>query len=83
MGYRRHTARGGQRTTWSLGSVDICRVDVTQDDAVGTATRSTMSEFGRIDILVNNAGITGGNAVTWELDPSAWRRVIEVNLVAP
>jgi 2-dehydro-3-deoxy-L-rhamnonate dehydrogenase (NAD+) len=66
-----------------LGSVDICRVDVTQDDAVGTAARSAVSEFGRIDILVNNAGITGGNAVTWELDPSAWRRVIEVNLVAP
>ena len=38
---------------------------------------------GRIDILVNNAGITGGNAPTWELDPTIWRRVIEVNLVAP
>jgi 3-oxoacyl-[acyl-carrier protein] reductase len=38
---------------------------------------------GRIDILVNNAGITGGNAPTWELDPVLWRRVIEVNLIAP
>jgi 3-oxoacyl-[acyl-carrier protein] reductase len=32
---------------------------------------------------VNNAGITGGNATTWELDPVVWRRVIEVNLIAP
>ena len=31
----------------------------------------------------NNAGITGGNATTWELAPDVWRRVIEVNLVAP
>jgi len=38
---------------------------------------------GRIDILVNNAGITGGNASTWALDPAVWRRVIEVNLIAP
>jgi NAD(P)-dependent dehydrogenase (short-subunit alcohol dehydrogenase family) len=37
----------------------------------------------RIDILVNNAGITGGNGSTWELDPVMWRRVIEVNLIAP
>ena len=38
---------------------------------------------GRIDILVNNAGITGGNGATWELDPAVWRRVVDVNLVAP
>jgi NAD(P)-dependent dehydrogenase (short-subunit alcohol dehydrogenase family) len=34
-------------------------------------------------VLVNNAGITGGNGTTWELDPAIWRRVIEVNLIAP
>ena len=37
----------------------------------------------KIDILVNNAGITGGNGTTWQLDPAVWRRVIEVNLIAP
>ena len=36
-----------------------------------------------IDILVNNAGIAGGNARLWELEPAMWRRVLEVNLVAP
>jgi 3-oxoacyl-[acyl-carrier protein] reductase len=39
--------------------------------------------MGRIDILVNNAGITGGNGTTWELAPEVWRRVVEVNLIAP
>jgi len=42
-----------------------------------------MRAHGRIDILVNNAGITGGNATTWELQPEVWRRVVEVNLIAP
>jgi 2-dehydro-3-deoxy-L-rhamnonate dehydrogenase (NAD+) len=67
----------------SLGEVGIQALDLTQDDAVRGASQSTVKLFGRIDILVNNAGITGGNAPTWELDPSIWRRVIEVNLVGP
>ncbi|MFO1273797.1 MAG: SDR family NAD(P)-dependent oxidoreductase [Rubrivivax sp.] len=54
-------------------------VELTDDAAVGAAT----NRAGAVDILVNNAGITGGNATTWELDPAVWRRVIEVNLVAP
>jgi 3-oxoacyl-[acyl-carrier protein] reductase len=59
------------------------RVELTDDAAVGAATAATLATAGRIDIVVNNAGITGGNATTWELDPVVWRRVIEVNLVAP
>ncbi len=58
-------------------------VELTDDNAVAAATAMTVAADGRIDILVNNAGITGGNATTWELDPVVWRRVIEVNLVAP
>jgi 3-oxoacyl-[acyl-carrier protein] reductase len=58
-------------------------VELTDDDAVRAATAGALAADGRIDILVNNAGITGGNAPTWELEPAVWRRVIEVNLVAP
>jgi len=58
-------------------------VELTDDAAVAAATANAIATEGRIDILVNNAGITGGNATTWELDPVVWRRVIEVNLVAP
>ncbi|MCB2022414.1 MAG: SDR family oxidoreductase [Burkholderiaceae bacterium] len=63
----------------ALGKVSGHVVELTDDEAVGAAT----GVAGRVDILVNNAGITGGNATTWELDPAVWRRVIEVNLVAP
>lgn len=54
-------------------------LDLTDDAAVAEAAQAA----GAVDILVNNAGITGGNAVTWELDPAIWRQVMEVNLTAP
>jgi len=67
----------------ALGAVRGHEVELTDDDAVAAATRRVLEVEGRIDIVVNNAGITGGNAATWELEPAAWRRVLEVNLVAP
>ncbi|NUZ08373.1 glucose 1-dehydrogenase [Piscinibacter koreensis] len=65
------------------GSVDTCAVDVTDAEALVSASAAAMGSRGRIDVLVNNAGITGGNAPTWELAPDVWRRVIDVNLVGP
>lgn len=58
-------------------------VELTDAAAVQRATEATIAAHGRIDVLVNNAGITGGNGPTWELEPDVWRRVIDVNLVAP
>ena len=66
-----------------LGPLHAQQVELTDDAAVAAATAQLLSQTGRIDILVNNAGITGGNAATWQLDPAVWRRVIEVNLIAP
>ena len=63
----------------ALGVVSGQVVELTDDNAVAAAAAS----LARIDILVNNAGITGGNGTTWELDPAVWRRVVEVNLIAP
>ena len=71
------------QTLASLGKVSGDLVELTDDAAVQAAAAKVALQKGRIDILVNNAGITGGNATTWELDPGVWRRVIEVNLVAP
>ena len=67
----------------ALGTVDGQAVELTDEGAVAAATGAVMRAHGRIDILVNNAGITGGNATTWELQPDVWRRVVEVNLIAP
>ncbi len=76
-----------QQARAELGStadrVAIQTVELTDENSVGVAARASIAFQGRVDILVNNAGITGGNGKTWELDPVMWRRVIEVNLVAP
>ncbi len=67
----------------ALGDVATAVVELSDEAAVDAAGAAAAAEHGRIDILVNNAGITGGNGVTWELQPAVWRRVLEVNLVAP
>jgi 3-oxoacyl-[acyl-carrier protein] reductase len=58
-------------------------LDLTDEAAVAAALAETLVAHGRVDILVNNAGITGGNAPSWRLPVAEWRRVVEVNLVAP
>jgi NAD(P)-dependent dehydrogenase (short-subunit alcohol dehydrogenase family) len=65
------------------GNVGCAVVELTQEASIEAAAKATLERYGQIDILVNNAGITGGNGTTWELDPAVWRRVIEVNLIAP
>jgi NAD(P)-dependent dehydrogenase (short-subunit alcohol dehydrogenase family) len=66
-----------------LGEVVCARVELTTDDDIRAAVQGTLTRFGKIDVLVNNAGVTGGNGPTWELDPTVWRAVVEVNLIAP
>lgn len=58
-------------------------VDLTQDEGVAAATQQTLTTLGRIDILINSAGITGPNVKTWEYSPADFRKVIEVDLIAP
>ena len=65
------------------GTVTTHALDLSDEAAVRDATAATVAAHGKIDILVNNAGITGGNAPTWKLPSAEWRRVIEVNLIAP
>lgn len=89
----RITASGGTVAAWDVDAaaldgmqvagVSRHTVDMTDEAAVRRAAADTAAAHGRIDILVNNAGITGGNAPTWELPVSEWRRVLEVNLVGP
>lgn len=73
------TCATGQLGAASRGFV----VDVTSEGAIAAARQSTLEAFGQIDILINNAGITGPNVKTWEYPPADFRRVVEVDLVAP
>ncbi|MCF7547893.1 SDR family oxidoreductase [Pseudonocardia sp. WMMC193] len=51
--------------------------DETQVDALFAAVRRA---WGRLDLLVNNAGDFGPSGSPDEIDPTAWRRTVEVNL---
>jgi 3-oxoacyl-[acyl-carrier protein] reductase len=78
--------RDGARLTQVAAAIEGATthvVDVTDEAAVARAAAESEAAHGRIDILVNNAGITGGNAPTWELPVEEWRRVVEINLIAP
>ena len=65
----------------SSGSVSVNKVDVSEPDSVQFATRTTLSEHGKIDILVANAGIAGPNQKSWEYPIDAWKRVVDINLL--
>ncbi len=67
----------------ALGTVSAHVVELTDEAAIHTALTETLNAHSRLDIVVNSAGITGGNGLTWELDPKVWRQVLEVNLYAP
>ena len=56
--------------------------DLTDWDAVRSATARTAAEMGGIDILVNNAGIAGPNELVPDYPVDEWRKVIDVDLNA-
>ncbi len=58
-----------------FGTVSSFTVDVCSEESVADAASRTAD--------INNAGISGEPAPLWELPPSNWRQVIEVNLVGP
>src|SRR5579864_2787795 len=65
--------------------------DITRDDSAPKIVRAAIDHFGRLDILINNAGINTGLlrpegqpvGKFWEATPAEFRRVIDVNVVAP
>jgi len=64
-----------------LGRVAVEQADVTNENAVHRAARSTLQRFDKIDILINNAGINGPVVQTWEYELADFRRVFDVNVV--
>jgi glucose 1-dehydrogenase len=55
--------------------------DVSNAEQVAQMFENIDSAWGGLDVLVNNAGIDGPRAYGWESDPTAWGRVIDINLL--
>lgn len=63
------------------GRSRIFACDVVDAESVKDAAEKLRAEFGRIDILIANAGIGGNNQETRRLDPTAVKKVIDINLL--
>ena len=55
--------------------------DVTDAGAVRALIGRVRDELGPIDLLVNNAGVMAPIGFDWEVDPAAWWRTMEVNVL--
>jgi len=74
-----------EATVQSIGrrtDVMTCTGDITSEETVRDFARSVHARFGRIDVLVNNAGISLICPVE-QTSLADYRRVLDVNLVAP
>lgn len=54
--------------------------DVSDINSINTAVEKALAEFKNIDILINSAGIASFGKFL-ELEPEAWERIIQVNLM--
>ncbi len=80
---RRFEALESLRLTMARPSAHRSRaVDVTDAAALAEVARTSMDESGIPDVVIANAGISGGTDTTRPNDLTAFRRIIETNLIA-
>ena len=95
QGIGRQTAQVFDSLGWVLALIDLqtidlsgyknaiaCMGDITDEKFVATTATETLKKFGRVDALVNNAGISN-IAPALKTSAETYRKVLEVNLVAP
>jgi 3-oxoacyl-[acyl-carrier protein] reductase len=67
--------------TTALGVKSLAlSADVSDINSINSATEKALAEFKTIDILINSAGIASFGKFL-ELEPNAWERIIQVNLM--
>ena len=78
------SAETGQAVADELGAAYL-QADVAEEDQARALITEVVSRFGRLDVLVNNAGTTEriAHANLPAATPEIWRRLYDVNVVAP
>ncbi|MEQ8230211.1 MAG: 3-oxoacyl-ACP reductase family protein [Gammaproteobacteria bacterium] len=54
--------------------------DLGAPDAASALVDAVLDAWGHIDVLVNNAGVSSNDTLIADTSPSAWARIIDVNL---
>ena len=75
-------AKAAQEVADGLGA-RVLALDVTNDEAVGAASRLLASQVGELDVLVNNAGIAGQQQRPAQATIEDMREVFETNVLGP
>jgi NAD(P)-dependent dehydrogenase (short-subunit alcohol dehydrogenase family) len=69
-----------ERTAAECGDAAWFEADVTDAEALGRAVEGTVERFGRLDVVIANAGTSPYGTVR-RIDPAAFERTIEINLI--
>jgi 3-oxoacyl-[acyl-carrier protein] reductase len=77
------SARTAEQVEQTASEIDGLAVvgDVARRDDVERMVAETRRQLGPIDLLVANAGISVSEEAAWEVEPSEWWRVLEVNVL--
>jgi NAD(P)-dependent dehydrogenase (short-subunit alcohol dehydrogenase family) len=82
--HSRSSRDAGLALAASLGG-SYLQADLSRDEEAAGLVPAVLAEFGRLDVLVNNAGISWPvpHAELDGLSAADWRRLLDVNLIAP
>ena len=83
--HSRSSADIGKRMASELAGASYHQADLADEQATRDLVASVLQQHGRLDVLVNNAGqsIRIPHADLKAATPAVWRRMLDVNLIAP
>jgi NAD(P)-dependent dehydrogenase (short-subunit alcohol dehydrogenase family) len=81
----RRAASEGEVLAKQLGAASYHAADLGDVEHAGALVRSVLARHGQLDVLVNNAGEAARfpHADLKAATPAVWRRMMDVNLIAP
>ncbi|MBM3648643.1 MAG: SDR family oxidoreductase [Alphaproteobacteria bacterium] len=83
--HSRRSADVGRRMAAELAGASYHQADLADEQAARMLVAAVIDRHGRLDVLINNAGeaIRIPHADLKAATPAVWRRMLDVNLVAP
>jgi NAD(P)-dependent dehydrogenase (short-subunit alcohol dehydrogenase family) len=81
----RSPAATGEALALELGAASYTQADLADETECRRLITAVLARHGRLDVLVNNAGQSGiiPHAALKEATPAVWRRLYDVNVIAP